>query len=113
VQDKEAGLISGKGFFYTNTGSVLSNGTNGVNFKVTLRFKDEKFRYTLTDFYHEGLSQAYPSDGGPLELVTPKFGKFAINKRHWNQIKIDANHNVLEMLNQLIKTVSNTRSDNW
>lgn len=111
VQDKEAGLIAGKGFIETN---IWYGTLNGVEFKITMRFKDEKFKYTFSNFYHKDLdTKTYPDEGGSLSAPTPACKKYALRQKHWNEIKEIIRADIGDLAKSLIKAVSKTENTEW
>lgn len=56
MDDKENGKIIGKGSIkYNSNVFIASEGTRGwIRYTISIQVKDGRYRYEITDFYHEG-----------------------------------------------------------
>jgi hypothetical protein len=56
IQDRDGGTLVGRPLFkYEPVALVASNGIRGVvRYTITLEFKDDRYRYALSSFTHEG-----------------------------------------------------------
>jgi hypothetical protein len=71
VQDKEAGILAGKGSFPYEPNILMSSSLirGHVTFSVSIIFKDGRYKYSFSDFIHQGSSLR---TGGPIsfDLIT-------------------------------------------
>jgi ABC-type sulfate transport system substrate-binding protein len=110
VKDKEAGIISGKGSIFTN---IWSTKADVVYFNIVVKVKDNKFRYTISNFVHVDLDKSsYPGEGGPLELNVPSCGKFKLTMKHWTQIKENVHSTMIKMCSDMVNSIK-TSDENW
>ncbi len=73
-----------------------------VSFKLSLFFKDGRYKYVLTNFEHvyNGGKAGYGS-GGNIENETPACGKFYLTMKNWNRIKEQTNEFAIGIVNSL------------
>lgn len=95
-----------KGFMVTN----LEGGT--FKFQLTIACKDNKYKYSFTDFTHEGADvTGYRShDLGPIEKS--KSGDMAISKKQWDNYKDQVRDNITILISALKKVMAD-KSDDW
>ena len=90
MQDKDAGKIIGKGNItaYGHYGSYES----GIwKFTISFASKEGRFRYAITDIYHEkGGADISCNAGGDIENDKPACGIWGMTKKQWNKIKSNA-----------------------
>jgi hypothetical protein len=80
-EDKEAGSIIGKGTLKVYAKALgMTSEAGYVNFTLTLAIKEGRYKFTITDFAHEGTGKM-PS-GGNLENGKPKMWVV----KQWNSI---------------------------
>jgi hypothetical protein len=108
MEDKERKKIIGKGKFDVVTSYMSSLSTNSlgyVKFSVEIQAKEGRYRYVITDFWHEqGSSKANtPND---LRLVRPGGGVLTMGMKNWNGIKSQMNDFVLLLIKNLKDSMS-------
>lgn len=110
MDDKDAGIIIGKGNF-------LEGKACRINFTLKIQVKNGRFKYWFSDFSHDcnPLSQY---NGGRLENDKPDCGYFMMAKREWKQMIPDVTEaNIGLMILDLKSSLSNTSignlKDNW
>jgi hypothetical protein len=107
MDDKENGKIIGKGNIrYTSRIFVGSEGTKGwIRYTISIQVKDGRYRYEITDFYHEGNPL---NSGGQFSfgLITNdtecpyKIGSMTgkgWRNKVWNDIKETIKKNILSL----------------
>lgn len=82
VSDKEAGKIAGKDYFIVNAGGSFDS----IFFHYAIDIKDNKYRVTLSNFYHF-CTGAASCTGGNLYEEKPQCGYFWMPKKRWTSIK--------------------------
>lgn len=109
MQDKEAHKIIGKGAI-----SVVLRRANVGYFYYTISFyaKDGRFKYEITDIYHENING---SSGGDIINEKPECGTFSMMKSEWANIKSQANDNILALTMSLKNYFNETgkTQDDW
>jgi hypothetical protein len=122
MQDKENGKIVGKGSFGDiNVSVVLGMATvyGNVKFTISIYLKDGKYKYEVTDFYHEGSwvgggAPPRPYNAGALENEIPECGKSNLTLKKWGKIKEETNKRVLALIESLKKSmIVESAGDNW
>lgn len=112
MDDKEAGLIIGKG-----TLVVSLNGDWGyIHFTVALYFKDGRYKYEIKNITHEHPKSASGSllgDGGAIENENPGCGKMYMTQKQWDKIKANADSNIKILIADLKKSMLKTKSKDW
>lgn len=114
LDDKESAKIIGKGLFSVTSSVIVKADIGVVKFTIEINAKDGRYKYTITDFWHE----AYISNvttPGDLRLPKPGGGIMTMGKGNWNGIKRQTNEKVLEMIFSLKKAMSSSQSkdDSW
>jgi len=110
--DSVAGIILGKGaieVFWHAMGSTRPMGY--VNFTFELAFKDNKYKYTITDLWHDGSSANVNSPG---DLRIEKTGMM-FSRGAWDEIKENTNNKILGMISSLKKGMldSSLEKSDW
>jgi len=122
LQDKENYTIVGKGNFpYTSVGFFARATASGhIDFTLKLFFKDYKFKYEFSDFYHFG-SYADGYEPFNIGLITtdaicphkfPDGTIKSIPEKNWPNIKSIIESNVSMFLDGLKNDIQKN-NDNW
>lgn len=94
MDDQDAGVIIVKAVFapIAKMGILGSREYGWVNFMLKMQFKDGKYKYTFSDFSHEGsTSNGHTAfAGGTLTNIKPGCGTFYMTMGYWRQVKQDA-----------------------
>ena len=92
MQDKDAGIIIGKGSFIVSNGVGIMINTLKVANTIKLYFKDGKYKYEITDF------NVYEGDlpGTPISQKAPGYGK-----KSWQNMLYAINDEVKKAINRL------------
>ena len=112
MDDKDNAQIIVKGNFSVSTTGLGHFFPQGVmNFTLTLKCKDGKYKYVFNNFNHKGEpGKAYSSDCGPIE--TDEFTSWlTITKKMWNDIKIMSDSKVKDLIIDLKKSMNIKASD--
>ncbi len=101
MQDKDAGIIMGKGIFTYgyNPVSLSDRVTVNISHTVKIYVKDGKYKYEITD-----LSGRYYSTGGYSNLVIKNDG-IGYNKRNYEKLCESINASVLQTIASLKKAM--------
>lgn len=86
-----------------------------VSFKLSLFFRDGRYRYILTDFEHvyDGGKSGFGS-GGALENEKPACGNFFLTKKNWQRIKQQTDVVAKGLVNSLhFEMLKKQESDKW
>lgn len=120
MNDKENGKIVGKGNFgdiniNVNLGLVPVEGH--VNFTISIYFKEGKYKFEITDFYHEGLGRYSNGirdvNGGSLDSEKPECG-IAMPKKKWQSIKDQTYERVIQTIEGLKKAMTiDVKTEDW
>ena len=70
-----------------------------VNFTCKIQVKDGKYKYTFSDFVHQGSGDIHA--GGPLTNKRPVCGIFLMSEGYWRQVQDYTNKDVIAFINQL------------
>jgi hypothetical protein len=115
MQDKEAGKIIGKGNI-TAYGH-FKNFESGIwKFTVSFTAKEGRFRYVISDIYHEtGGYENVKGAGGDIKNEKPECGKWYLTKGQWNKIKARASTQFQDIAKDLEQsmTVTLNEDDDW
>lgn len=111
--DKETGKIIGKGLFKVNTITLGNHDAGNVKFTVEILVKDGRYKYIITDFWHDkGLTTIVTP--GDLTLEKPGGGILSMGMENWRAIKYQTNKNTLLLINSLKKEMSkNDEKAGW
>lgn len=110
-EDKEAGTIIGKGTIKAYARALGTNYDGGyVNFTITISCKDNRYKYTLTDFIHEGTGSEMPS-GGSLGNTSA----FSWTNKQWNLMKTQINDDINSLISsiKLEMTKPSPQNEDW
>lgn len=114
LDDKEAGIIMGKGAFKVYPGMFLTNGFIKFTFKI--QCKQGRYKYSVYDFIHIS-TKGDGYSGGALELETPACGRFSLALRGWDDLRIKTYYDTKDMLKDLEKNMKvfkkNVSGDDW
>jgi hypothetical protein len=109
--DKEAGTIIGKATVKAYARAMGADFDGGyVRFTLTIACKDGRYKYTFTNFIHEGTGSKMPSGGNLENTSAPTW-----TDRQWNLMKSQIHDNVQDMISTL-KTAMNKpspQSEDW
>tara|TARA_B100000401_G_scaffold396766_1_gene306477 strand:+ start:220 stop:768 length:549 start_codon:yes stop_codon:yes gene_type:complete len=115
MQDKEAGKIIGKGNI-TAYGHYKNFESGIWKFTVSFTAKEGRFRYVISDIYHEtGGYENVKGAGGDIKNEKPACGKWYLTKGQWNKIKARAYTQFQDIANDLEESMTITLSedDDW
>jgi|GEM_PF-2209391 hypothetical protein len=109
LDDPEGGVIVVKAMIVPAVKSLIlgSIGYGHVHFTLELRFKDGKFKYTFSDFFHRGDGNNI-WDGGPLSNPKPKCGSFHMSEGTWRKVKEYTNVDALSFIDRLTAQIKNS-----
>lgn len=110
-EDKENGIIIGKGNIRVNASALGTEVDGGhINFTLTIAVKKGRYKYTFTDFAHEGNGINLPS-GGDLENGKPKNWRTKI----WDSFLSQTDNEVKNMISSIKIEMNKTspQNDNW
>lgn len=108
MDDKEAGIIVGKGLFSTRY--TIGN----IHFTMKVQVKDGRYKYWISNFRHEELTHNW--SGGFLENEKPDCGYFLIAKKAWVEYIPNAVVEKTILMIQGLKTslsLDVDKKDNW
>ncbi len=77
-----------------------------IVFDVTIKTKDGKYKYTLTNFRHEGIKGK--TSAGALEQKEPACGRQQISSAGWGKIKSDAYEQIQKLIPELKNIMAGT-----
>jgi hypothetical protein len=120
MQDRESGKIIGQGKFPVYVNRLGKRGAGFFHFTISIYTKDEKYKIELSSFFHEGEGSGTVGNGGPIENEKPACGASifskkgtAMSKKEWIKMKNQVNDNVLSLINDLKKFMSEEDKDKW
>ena len=112
LDDKESGIIIGKGQIPVYTTSMVTAPMGYISFLVKIEIKDGRYRYTFTDLWHSNPgSEGYTP--GDLTLDRPGGGLLSMGMKNWNGLKEQANTAIIMMITKLKEQMQNTNDDQW
>ncbi|HEY8688273.1 MAG TPA: DUF4468 domain-containing protein [Chitinophagaceae bacterium] len=98
LDDPETKTLVVKGGVTPYIKNAFAGRTYGISmFTLKIQCKDNKYKYTLSDIYHEKVSTDEYS-GGSFENDKPACGTAFLNNKAWHKIK----DNSIEKINNLI-----------
>lgn len=110
-EDKESGIISGKGVIIVKTKGMVGDVKSTVGFEFKLEAKDGRIRYTFENFIHEGRPE-YPMDHGPLEEFY--FNQKGLYKKNFVAILEQTKSTVENQMESLKKAFEKSeQDDDW
>ena len=102
MQDKEAGKLVGKAICKT---TLRGYDAGYVNYTISIFVKDNKYKYEVTNLYHDkGLSQI--GSGGVLENEKPDCGGLKMFTKQWLTIKTQTDADVNALIANLTLAMS-------
>ena len=93
--------------FYPGVSSPNDEGK--VKFSFYMDFKDNKYRYILSEFTHTG--KVRNSDGGAFENKSAACGGQKMTGRGWVTIKNKTNSKILDMMDELEQMILEVEND--
>jgi hypothetical protein len=115
VDDKETGKIIGKAIYRVNVHSFGIHPGGIVNYTILLLVKDGRYKYEITDLYHEG-GQSGLGSGGNLANEKSACGNFMLTQKYFSEIKqqsYDQTISLIDSLKLAMKSKSLTKNENW
>lgn len=111
--DKEEGIIIGKGIIPVKGGMYLTDGK--IDFTLKVQVKDGRYKYWISNFSHKSYKEGY--SGGALENEKPACGNFNMVKKGWTEVKEIADQNAKKIIKSLKDALSmksaESEKDNW
>lgn len=111
--DKEAGIIIGKGIIPVTGGIYLTD--SKIDFTLKVQVKDGRYKYWISNFNHKSYKDGY--SGGALENEKPACGNFNMVKKGWIEVKEIADQNAKKIVKSLKDALSmkstEPEKDNW
>ena len=116
--DNKGFKIIGKGtiniIFKNELGNVGDGGN--VSFTLSLFFKDNRYKYIITDFIHEqspGMTSR-SAIGGHLENEKPACGKYLLPMKYWEKVHESTQIQIEQLILSLNKFLKDLKSsDGW
>jgi hypothetical protein len=114
--DKNSGTIVGNGIFsnicHKNSFGIKACNSN-VRFQITFEVKENRFRYTVTNFDHYFLPREKneAKDGGALEQDKAPGGLNAIQNKVWKAIKEETDLRVKSLITSMTNSFSESKDD--
>lgn len=117
MADKESGKIIGKALLSVKMKTVFNSDYDGgnINYTISVYLRDGKYKYEITDFYHEG---AYTSSG-TIPDGKSVVNMMNLNKGYWgNSYEKTYLYFLIQMDNKIKSLISdlkismNTKTDN-
>lgn len=95
-------------------GAYETNGLGSVKFKLTIQCKDNRYRYTITDFTHIAYFTNISFTGGELENKFPDCGRMNMIMSQWKTIKGFAYRAAVNTIAQMkVAMKGSGANDNW
>jgi hypothetical protein len=124
MEDKESGKIVGKALlsvYFTALGTKQQGGY--INYTISIYFKEGRYKYEITDFYHTGVyvnsTVGKEPDGGSCEkLIIEQKGFWGNSyKRTYERFLFQMDENIKALIEDLKEAmtikVTNTKKDDW
>jgi hypothetical protein len=108
MDDKDAGIIIGKGLFSTRYT------VGDIHFTMKVQVKDGRYKYWISNFIHEELTHNW--SGGLIENEKPDCGYYFMAKKVWLQYIPEAIIEKVNFMKKSLKTAfSNVQNkkDEW
>jgi len=113
--------IIGKGKIHISVNGSFGKQPGGyVNFTISLFFKDGRYKYIFSSFYHEGEDyqksvRVHINSAGPLEIEKQE-GAISQNnwfawKNNWNFLKEQTNEEILSLISSLNQNMTISIND--
>jgi hypothetical protein len=109
LSDENLGEIVGKGSFDVDYNGLGAKNIGFVSFTIVVSVKDGKYKYKITDFWHDGGASGVNSPG---DLLIEKPG-WTITKGAWLDVKEQTKSKVSNIIESLKISMSKQTSDNW
>jgi hypothetical protein len=84
-----------------------------VRAMVKVECKDGKFRYSITDLWHEYEKAQYNYSGGPLESDKPACGTLLMTKKVWENVKENADKEIRSYIDSLKNAMVSKKNTDW
>lgn len=113
IQDKESGKLLGKGL----TDVVFKNPPMGtmyggiVSYTISVIVKEGKYKYSITDFYHDGGTDNRIHPGGALENEKKPKGIGFPSQKQWDQIREDVNSKMNSLVASMKSSLMKSETD--
>ncbi len=113
--DKEGGVVVGNGLF---SGICAKNGfgvkkcNSNVKYQMTIEVKEQKLRYSITNFSHYFDPGETTVDGGALEQEKPPGKMSGMQNKIWDQIKLETDKKTNELIKSLQSSIKG-KNDDW
>jgi len=114
VQDKEMGNLLSKGRMKIDVTYFLGKVDGGVvTYTVQIICKDNRYKYVITDFYHDG-KETNSRTGGNLEneINRTNYLQMPIPSQ-WQEIREQVDVNARAIVNDLVKFMSSKDKNDW
>ena len=119
IEDKEAGKLYGKALLSVYVTQIDRTNWGSVHYEISITVKDNRYKYTITNLYHEGNRAAKGTSagasGGNLENEKPECG-WIMNKKCWSVIKQQTYDYMIEITSSLKDSMSKPNAstkENW
>lgn len=109
LSDENSGEIIGKGSFNVDYTGLGAKNIGFVSFTILVSVKDGKYKYQITDFWHDGGVSNVKSPG---DLLIEKPG-WTITKGAWLGVKEQTKSNVSNIIESLKISMGKQTIDNW
>jgi len=110
-EDKDSGIIIGKGNIKAYAKALgMTSDAGFVNFTITIACKDGRYKYTITDFVHEGTGSNMPS-GGNLENESVRIW----TNKQWKSMKLQTDAEIKNLISLIKSEMSKPtpQNDKW
>ena len=110
-EDKDSGIIIGKGNIKAYAKALGIDFEGGfVNFTITIACKDGRYKYVITNFFHEGTGSKMPS-GGNLENEIVR----TWTNRQWKTMKSQTDTEIKNLASLIKSEMSKPtpQNDKW
>ena len=113
MQDKEEGMIIGEGNI-TAYGHFRNVESGVWKFTVSFTAKEGRFRYVISDIYHEtSVTSTIKGAGGDIKNEKPECGKWLVTKKQWKKMKERAYTQFQNISKDLEESITISEDDNW
>lgn len=112
MEDKTSGIIIGRALFTATARALGSELFNGyINYRISVFIKDNKYKYEITNFVHEGgyIGNGKAKDYGPCETFIECKGAF---RKPCDHFLYQIDNNTISLVNGLKKAMETKVSSN-